>query len=226
MRISKTLISGAVAAVAVAGSANASVWLQFASLSADGSVAGPGPGSNGTNVSSANPETVGSPSGTGGSWAADRYLAAAFTNSSMTVSGGNATFTSDVWSPVPSFSVGGSTAMRWAFADAKDLTGIVFRLNVASVASGQMSVNVYSDTAGTQILYGLGKAVTVGDNDFAMIGNLAGARSVKVQWSLDYGATSAQTAVLSGIQYNGVPAPGAIALLGAAGLVGGRRRRD
>jgi hypothetical protein len=52
---------------------------------------------------------------------------------------------------------------------------------------------------------------------------LAGARSLVITWTP--AVTAGNSMTLNAIEYNGVPAPGALALLGAAGLVGARRRR-
>ncbi len=231
MRISSTLISGAVAAVAVAGSANAA-FVQFASLATAGSVSkggvlGPPSWDGwGTAFSSANPESVGSPSGVSGQWAADRYLQATNAGSSMVVAGGNATFTGGAGNPYTG-NQAGSALMRWAFASAQDLTGITFRLGLTSVGSGggTLSVSVCSDTLGIATISGLGTTsiTTAGNQDFMFAANLAGARSVVVMWTPDVAAGNSMT--LNAIEYNGVPAPGAVALLGAAGLFGSRRRR-
>ena len=231
----KTFISsmvGIAAAVAVAGSANAA-FVQFASLATAGSVSKSGAftppyDGYGTAVSSANAESVGSPSGVGGQWAADRYLQATNAGSSMVVASGNATFTGGAGSGGPFLGGPGSASMRWAFASAQDLTGISFRLGLTSVGSGggSLNVSVYSDTAGTVLISGLGTSsiTTAGNVDFDFLSNLAGAQSVVITWTPAGNPGNSMT--LNAIQYNGVPAPGALALLGVAGLVGARRRRD
>ena len=223
----KTFISsmvGVAAAAAVAGSANAAFY-SFANLFNSGSVTNTG--GFATTTSLADPEAVGSPSGTGGSWAADRYLVASRGTSSVSVGSGSATLTAQ---PAGQFGVQGSASMRWAFANPQDLTGLVMRLNVTSAPTsigaggGQLTVQVFSDAAGTQNLQGFTSAsfTTVGNTDFTFNASLAGARSIVITWEALNG-TSALT--LGAIQYNGVPAPGALALLGVAGIVGGRRRR-
>ena len=230
----KTFISsmvGIAAAVAVAGSANAA-FVQFASLATAGSVSkggvvGPPTYDGfGTAVSSANPESVGSPSGVGGQWAADRYLQATNAGSSMVVASGNATFTGGAGTQFTG-NLPGSASMRWAFASAQDLTGITFRLGLTSVGSGggSLNVSVCSDTAGTATISGLGisSITAAGNQTFQFLANLAGARSVVITWTP--AVTAGNSMTLNAIEYNGVPAPGALALLGAAGLVGARRRR-
>jgi MYXO-CTERM domain-containing protein len=229
MRISSTVISGAVAAVAVAGSANAA-FVTWASLATPGSVSkggvfGPPTWDGwGTAVSSANPESVGSPSGVGGQWAADRYLEATNAGSSMVVASGNATFTGGAGTEFTG-NQPGNASMRWDFASAQDLTGIIFRLNLTSVGvgGGELFVKVFSATTMLDS-YGLGSITTTGNKDFQFFNNLAGARSVVITWTPAVAAGNSMT--LSAIQYNGVPAPGALALLGVAGLVGSRRRRS
>ena len=214
----------------VASSANAA-FVQFASLATAGSISKGGSVTSpydgfGTAVSSANPESVGSPSGVGGQWAADRYLQAFNAGSSMVVAGGNATFTGGAGA----FTTGnqaGNASMRWAFASAQDLTGIIFRLGVTSVGSGggTLSAKICSDTAGTLTLGGgLGQNITTAGNvTFQFLGNYAGAQSVVFTWQP--AVTAGNSMTLNAIQYNGVPAPGALALLGAAGMIGVRRRR-
>ena len=212
-----------------ASSANAA-FVQFASLATAGSVSKGGSVTSpydgfGTAVSSANLESVGSPSGVGGQWAADRYLQATNAGSSMVVAGGNATFTGGAGA----FTTGnqpGNASMRWAFASAQDLTGIIFRLGLTSVQSGgTLDAKICSDTAGTVTLgSGLGQSITTAGNvTFQFSGNYAGARSVVFTWTP--AVTAGNSMTLNAIEYNGVPAPGALALLGVAGLVGGRRRR-
>ncbi len=232
MRSNLIGMCSAVAAVAVAGSANAAFY-QFASLATAGSISKGGvlgPPSYdgwGTAVSSANPESVGSPSGVGGQWAADRYLQATNAGSSMVVASGNATFTGGAGNAFTGFQPG-SASMRWAFASAQDLTGITFRLGLTSVGSGggSLDVYVYSDSAGSSgaLIEGLGQSITTaGNRDFQFLGNLAGARSVVITWTPAVAAGNSMT--LNAIEYNGVPAPGAAALVGMAGLFAARRRK-
>ena len=227
----KTFISsmvGIAAAVAVAGSANAA-FVQFASLATAGSVSkggslGPPTWDGwGTAVSSANPESVGSPSGVGGQWAADRYLKAENAGSSMVVAGGNATFTGGAGN-LYTGDQPGNASMSWEFASAQDLTGIIFRLNLTSVGAGGGSLVVSVFSATTQLdSIGFSAVTTTGNKDFQFFNSLAGARSVVIKWTPNVAAGNSMT--LGAIQYNGVPAPGALALLGVAGLVGARRRR-
>ena len=212
-----------------ASSANAA-FVQFASLATAGSVSKGGSVTSpydgfGTAVSSANLESVGSPSGVGGQWAADRYLQATNAGSSMVVAGGNATFTGGAGA-FTTGNLAGNASMRWAFASAQDLTGITFRLGLTSVGSGggSLNVGVYSDTAGTVLISGNSSTITAaGNQTFQFLDNLAGARSVVIKWTP--AVTAGNSMTLNAIEYNGVPAPGALALLGVAGLVGGRRRR-
>jgi hypothetical protein len=214
----------------VAGSANAAFY-QFASLATAGSVSKGGSVTSpydgfGTAISSANPESVGSPSGIGGQWAADRYLQAFNAGSSMVVAGGNATFTGGAGA-FTTGNLAGNASMRWEFASAQDLTGLTIRLGLTSVGSGggSLGVKVCSDTAGSASIEGLSNnsITTAGNQTFQFFGNLAGARSLVITWIP--AVTAGNSMTLNAIEYNGVPAPGALALLGAAGLVGARRRR-
>jgi hypothetical protein len=226
----KTFISsmvGVAAAVAVAGSANAAFY-QFASLATAGSISkggvfGPPTYDGwGTAVSSANPESVGSPSGVGGQWAADRYLEATNAGSSMVVASGNATFTGSAGTAFTG-NQPGNASMRWEFASAQDLTGLTIRLGLTSVGvgGGELSVRVLSATTSLDY-YGL-SITTTGNKDFQFFNNLAGARSLVITWTP--AVTAGNSMTLNAIEYNGVPAPGALALLSVAGLVGARRRR-
>jgi hypothetical protein len=88
-----------------------------------------------------------------------------------------------------------------------------------------LNVKVCSDTAGSASIEGLSNnsITTAGNQTFQFFGNLAGARSLVITWIP--AVTAGNSMTLNAIEYNGVPAPGALALLGAAGLVGARRRR-
>ncbi len=225
----KTFISsmvGVAAAVAVAGSANAAFY-SFADLSISGSVTNNG----GFNTTTSGPafEAVGSPSGTGGPWASGRYLEGKWGTSSVAVGAGSATLTAQ---PAGQFGQQGSASMRWAFDNPQDLTGLIMRLNVTSAPTsisaggGQLTVQVFSDAAGTQNLQGFsyGSFTTTGNTDIVFTDSLAGARSIVITWQANTNSTGSAL-TLGAIQYNGVPAPGALALLGVGGLVGARRRR-
>ena len=225
----KTFISsmvGIAAAAAVAGSANAAFY-SFANLSYSGSVTNTG--GLATTTSGPDLEAVGSPSGTGGSWASGRYLEGKWGTSSVAVGSGSATLTSQ---PAGQFGLQGTASMRWAFDNPQDLTGLIMRLNVTSAPTsigaggGQLTVQVFSDAAGTQNLQGFSynSFTTTGNTDFVFTDSLAGARSIVITWQANPNSTGSSL-TLGAIQYNGVPAPGALALLGAAGLVGARRRR-
>ena len=225
----KTFISsmvGIAAAVAVAGSANAAFY-SFANLTYSGSVTNTG--GLATTTSGPDLEAVGSPSGTGGSWASGRYLEGKWGISSVAVGSGSATLTAQ---PVGLYGLQGTASMRWAFDNPQDLTGLIMRLNVTSAPAvigaggGQLTVQVFSDAAGTQNLQGFsyGSFTMTGNWDIVFTDSLAGARSIVISWQAN-SLNSGSSLTLGAIQYNGVPAPGALALLGVAGLVGGRRRR-
>ena len=92
---------------------------------------------------------------------------------------------------------GGSYKLEWNITDS---TGKAAEMVVASVQTGTLTFLATNTDAGF---------------------NWA---SIK-EMSVVFGQGSSSTGVLSNFNYTAVPAPGALALLGAAGLVGARRRR-
>lgn len=116
--------------------------------------------------------------------------------------------------------------MRWDFTNAADLTGFTLRLNVSSIETGGGSLSVTltnSDPTKTNSLGFTLAAGNTGAKDFQFLGNQSDVTGLSISWTPGIGSGNALS--LNSIQYNGVPAPGAIALLGAAGLIGARRRR-
>jgi hypothetical protein len=140
----------------------------------------------------------------------------------MVVASGNATFTGSAGTAFTG-NQPGNASMRWEFASAQDLTGLTIRLGLTSVGvgGGELSVRVLSATTSLDY-YGL-SITTTGNKDFQFFNNLAGARSLVITWTP--AVTAGNSMTLNAIEYNGVPAPGALALLSVAGLVGARRRR-
>jgi hypothetical protein len=220
MRISSILISGAVAAVAVAGSANAAVVDPFTALPSGTAY------SNGYRAL------------TGGLTA---YSGNSTTNiSNITMSGGTMT---QAWTT-------GNTRTSWNYSNNPDLlgapyidlsgTGAYFSIDVSNaggVAGWMMTFTMY-DPDGVATIRRLGgtggssgtyTALSNGSNTLSLanadpaIGSLAWDWSKVATIQVTYRRTASGTTSFS--NFNFVPAPGAIALLGAAGLVGSRRRR-
>ena len=96
-------------------------------------------------------------------------------------------------------------------------TGITyFNFSELSFATQSGTSDARTAYTGTHTLT-FNKADFVGDVNWAQVGNFS--------MTFTSRATSAGSAVVTNFNYSEVPAPGALALLGAAGLVGARRRR-
>jgi hypothetical protein len=226
MRISSTVISGAVAAVAVAGSANAGVVDQFTTAQSFGT------NSSYTTISGSifeerNARRSNNAGGTGVS-ATNNNVAFTFARG-----GGSAS------SVVLNYQMSGAAAT--------DLSSIA----EMSIVLSNLVLNVAGGTAATGVKIDWSLMDSSGNTLFASdtrstngtsIFNFASAsfddgfdltqvemlslRVTQVGGSTSgtYSNTSS-TGTLSNFSYTAVPAPGALALLGAAGLVGARRRR-
>ena len=135
------------------------------------------------------------------------------------VSGGTATFTTTT--------VGGAGAGLYYSGSAQDLTGYTFSFylnsNVATDVDGQLGFFFDLESAGGGYFPGL-LSYTVAGMYTVDLSTVIGVDLTAIT-SISIGiATNAPgSATVSNFTY--VPAPGAIALLGAAGLIGGRRRR-
>jgi MYXO-CTERM domain-containing protein len=102
-------------------------------------------------------------------------------------------------------------------------TGVTFTWYLYDVADNEMSASQTLFANGTSV-FDFAAATTDVGFDLTQVALLS------VQVSQFGGSTSGSTVSVSGtlsnFSYTAVPAPGALALLGAAGLVGARRRRN
>jgi hypothetical protein len=231
----KTFISsmvGVAAAVAVAGSANAAVvWQTFDSLAT---------AANAGAVSSTAPNTTflsaqSSVSITADSWSSNRFLVATEAQSRMQITSSTAIFTSGMGpnNVVNIPGVGpftypgnpGSARIEYQSFGTRNLAGFQFRLNVTGVTNGGGSLTAtLSDGVNIFALTNSVSANGYQTFDFSSQAGLSAINYIAFEFvgaNATFGATRSVT--VSGIQY--VPAPGALALLGAAGLFGARRRR-
>ena len=260
MRISKALMFGAVAAVAVAGSANASMYLTMTQAagyptSGTGFLTGTESAftsefnyqSNNNKLrmwnrsgSSSAPQQFVNPSNTywgpnSGSNAGGpvRSWEISWNNTSKVLS--TMIYDTTDWTGSASASLSLAT-VNTTFGGAVDAGGDFTLRGVAQFASG-------TAFAGSNFYFRVNARVTSGSNLLSGInintrpdGATAGTGSIvlsDVQFNGGNGFVSVSGAngTYSGSQLNNyynlavVPAPGAVALLGAAGLVGGRRRR-
>jgi MYXO-CTERM domain-containing protein len=261
MRISKTLITGVVAAVAVAGSANAAVsyltMTQVAGYPSSSTAFTTGTESAFTadfnyqsnnnklrlwnrSGSSSSPQAVVNPSNT--YWGPNSGTNTGGPVRSWEIIWDNTakTFATNVydttdWTGAASASLSQATA-NTSFGGAVDAGGSFTLRGLAQFASG-------TAFSGSNFYFRVNARVTAGTNTMAGInintrpdGATAGVGSIvlsNVQFDGGNGFASVSGAdgTYSGTQLNNyytlstVPAPGAIALLGVAGLAGGRRRR-
>jgi hypothetical protein len=237
MRISKTLMTGAVAAVAVAGSANASVVVD--PFTAAQSV------TSSKNTNGSGQEQNSAPS-VSGSWLG-------FTTRELTASNGSssssttASATTSIGSGAWTLSVSGAPTFKFAEAaycsgvdlNFSDYTSWTFNLafngnrslsdvNFISLGFGDSTldanfVQLAESTAGSASTL----SVTFNKADFDnYVGFVDWSKITSMSVRIQLAGNSSATAVtVTGFTATVVPAPGAIALLGAAGLVGTRRRR-
>ena len=231
MRTSSMIAS--MAAVVVAGSANAAVvWQTFDSLAT---------AANAGAVSSTAPNTTflsaqSSVSITADSWSSNRVLVATEAQSRMQITSSTAIFTSGMGPNnvvnIPGFGNytypgnPGSARIEYQSFGTRNLAGFQFRLNVTGVTNGGGSLTAtLSDGVNPSIT--LTNSVSANGYqtfDFSSQAGLSAINYIAFEFvgaNATFGATRSVT--VSGIQY--VPAPGALALLGAAGLFGARRRR-
>jgi hypothetical protein len=264
MRISKTLITGAVAAVAVAGSASAAIVVDGFS---SGNVSLGGTTATFTNINATDVSTSASYLPVAGS--ANRRQMQAFASASAAGFGFGPTMTSRVdvtsgnaaialnggsyfgssWSGVQmqaSFNYGANDFSSGQSVDLSGMTSANIRgsgsLSVTSGAIPQVDIMMMlnsgsatrtwtvSSGAGAigNVAFSLNSGFTAGGS-----GTFSYANVTSVRFAFSFSGTGAYASTQSGAgafgynvsQFNFVPAPGALALLGAAGLVGARRRR-
>ncbi len=230
MRISKTLILGAVAAVATAGSANAAVVSLFdfttgVSSDSTGSVTGSNPLSRWATNTDRKTSTT-SATGSGG--------AITMASASVVQSGGSPMAVLGVYaaqSPNPPYNY-------YSSADLSGATAIEFNVTAYSGVATTWSLFVFD--ADGNLSFSQLAVSSAGTKSFST------ASMSTIDWSKVIGVElQAESGILppspqrTPYNYYGtfsftfdgmnavgvVPAPGAIALLGAAGLVGARRRR-
>ena len=252
MRISMTLMTGAVAAVAAAGSANAVVQQQFGTLSY-GAGAGSTPISWQLNQVNDNTGFIYTNTAVGSSWltvglrASNHYGV----NEAPTYTGSS---TYQVQAGQTSASSGGggfdSSSARWGFQWSVSmdgvrtnsaLSGLWWSMRITSPTAGANwgtlaggMVNLGTDTESYAIngwspsmgFLGLNSANSGAPtglwNGLAFNPNTQGTYTFRIDVRQgQYGAVLGSTEMAVSV----VPAPGALALLGAVGLVGARRRR-
>ena len=118
-----------------------------------------------------------------------------------------------------------------------DWTGLQsISFNISSTTGGTLFVQVgegssTTDTRWTNFSIGTGSQLVTlnvgsayGGGSYSQGASFSDASISRVRLSVTQG-TSAFSGTITNLQYNIVPAPGAVALLGVAGLVGARRRR-
>ena len=200
MRISKTLISGVVAAVAVAGSANAAI-VTGPSLYSDCATFNPSTPTTVTWNFSSYPGTESEPWGNGASFYFG-FKFSAFANGGSSIAFSNVQYSLDAgatWSNYGSGTLNVTSAQTYGVTTAVNST--------RSIKDFRMKATIPSTTI-----------LTLGSGT----GGIGGSNLVaRVVTSLP--SFSDPVWVSTGTY--AVPAPGALALLGVAGVVGARRRR-
>ena len=209
---------GIAAAVAVAGSANAA--LTFDSFS--------------------NPLTTGTPDGTvtngsfmGGFFTTRTLIADGATGSgssakSLTTSIGGGNLTVNTNGPSSTARYGEAFYDRGSNGDLSNFASISVTIAFSNYTGityfnfSDLGFATYSGTSDARTAYTGTQTLTFNKADF--VGNVNWAQVENFSMTFSSKATSAGSAVLTNFNYS-VPAPGALALLGAAGLVGARRRR-
>jgi hypothetical protein len=263
MRISKSLMTGAVAAVAVAGSASASAVVidnfTFGSFNrqnitatntggfspkvgfTDGSIFAL-PGSNNTRTVGAGTSNGFPPAGSANpSTASFTSSANGSANVSMTGNWGTFGTTTSAVDLIYGKPQNDTTGAAASSVDLSSFTALtIFGSGTANVAGTNLSLGnrvifTIHDASGasynTQSLIAAGAVGNISLDLSTVTGiNKTQVRSIWIQFNLDGINFSGSNAGSGSLNYDIssvqlVPAPGALALLGAAGLVGARRRR-
>ena len=210
----KTLISSMVAAaVAVAGSANAAVAFDsFTVAQSESNLPGPIPGINWANPASSQPIF-----GASGTRAAFAYNYGGAGSTTSSVSGGTATFTTTT--------AGGAGAGLYYSGDAQDLTGYTFSFYLNSTVATGGGYGFFFELESFGGGYSTNEVNYTGAGTYTV--DLSTVKGVDLtaitSVTLSIYTDSAGSATVSNFTYT--PAPGALALLGVAGLAGARRRR-
>ncbi len=212
-----TFISSMVLSVACVSAANAAVAFDSFTVSqSESNLPDPVAGINWASPASSQP--IFGASGTRAAYAFNYGGSGTTTTSS--VSSGAATFTTNA--------EGGAAAGLQYFGSAQNLTGYTFSFYLTSnvPTDGQEGFSFFLQTAGLGSIerivnYTGAGTYTVNTSDF--VGPEINLTAIT---SFGFGiyTSTPGTATVSNFTYT--PAPGAIALLGAAGLIGARRRRD
>ncbi len=203
---------GVVAAVAVAGSANAAVTFDsFTVVQSETNGAGPGAGINWASPASSQPIF-----GASGTRAAFAYLYGNSGTVTSSVSGGTATF---------SATKGGGAGLYY-LGSAQDLTGYSFSLNLNMTGPTDSFIWEFKDAGGSYVDYIVN--YTVAGTYTVDLSTLEGINPSTITGMAIaiYSPEAACSATVSNFTYAPVPAPGAAALIGLAGMVATRRRRN
>ena len=204
---------GVVAAVAVAGSANAAVTFDSFTVSQDKSGFGQSSGINWASPSSSQPIF-----GASGTRAAFAYNYGSGPTTTSSVSSGTATFSTN--------SHPGYAGLVYS-GEAQDLTGYIFSFDlnstVATVGDYGFFFTIYGgDNQYTDLIDYTGAGMYTVDLRPVQV-DLTAISTIKIYIYADSGS-----ATVSNFGYvpAAVPAPGAAALIGLAGMVATRRRRN
>ena len=204
---------GVVAAVAVAGSANAAVAFDSFTVSQDKSGFGQSSGINWASPSSSQPIF-----GASGTRAAFAYNYGSGPTTTSSVSSGTATFSTN--------SHPGYAGLVYS-GEAQDLTGYIFSFDlnstVATVGDYGFFFTIYGgDNQYTDLISYTGAGMYTVDLRPVQV-DLTAISTIKIYIYADSGS-----ATVSNFGYvpAAVPAPGAAALIGLAGMVATRRRRN
>jgi hypothetical protein len=208
----KTFISSMVLSVACVSAANAAVTFDsFTVVQSETNGAGIGAGINWASPASSQPIF-----GASGTRAAFAYLYGNSGTVTSSVSGGTATF---------SATNGGGAGLYYS-GSAQDLTGYNFSLNLNMTGPTNSFNWSFKDAGGGDVDYRVNYTVagtyTIDLSHLSQVTGIDPSTITSMAISI-YSPNYPCSATVSNFTY--APAPGAVALLGAAGLVGARRRR-